>query len=72
MSPRTGRPKSDNPKSEQVGIRINAEDERKLAFCMDRLGIKAPEVFRRGLDRLYYALLADEQAEAQATKKDRC
>ena len=71
MSPRTGRPKSANPKAEQTHVRIDAEDERKLAYCMDRLGVTAAEVFRRGLDRLYYALLAEEQAEAQ-TKEDRC
>ena len=33
MSPRTGRPKSDNPKSEQIKIRATKKEKELLEEC---------------------------------------
>lgn len=49
---RTGRPKSDNPKSVKYSIRLEAETEARLqAFCEEN-GITKGEAFRRGIELL--------------------
>lgn len=49
MSPRTGRPKIDNPKSERLEIRLTKDDSVRLEKCAQRLGISRTEVLLRGL-----------------------
>lgn len=52
MSPRTGRPKIDNPKSERITIRLDAETfEKLIAYCKQEQIDKA-EAVRRGIDKL--------------------
>ena len=52
MSPRTGRPKSDNPKSHDVKVRLDAEMSRKLTeYCLKH-SITTAEAIRRGIDLL--------------------
>ncbi len=52
MSPRTGRPKAENPKSFDVKVRLDAETERKLlAYCVKHEITKA-EAIRRGIHLL--------------------
>lgn len=48
-----GRPKSDNPKSTQLAVRINAEDLRKLDEIADYYKISRVEVLRKGISTLY-------------------
>ena len=57
MSPRTGRPKSDNPKTVEVKARIDEDTfNRLLAYC-ERLGITRTDALRKGIDKV----LQDEE-----------
>ncbi|MDE5946522.1 MAG: hypothetical protein K2G63_04350 [Oscillospiraceae bacterium] len=52
MSPRTGRPKSTNPKSERITVRIDGETSNTLkAYCKQEQVEKA-EAVRRGINKL--------------------
>lgn len=53
MSPRTGRPKVENPKTKRYCIRMNEEDAKKLEELAQHFGTNIPEVFRMGVERLY-------------------
>lgn len=49
MSPRTGRPKADNPKRNDVKVRLDDETSEKLdAYCKDK-GITCAEAIRQGI-----------------------
>ena len=56
MSPRTGRPKSDNPKSIIKRARMTSEDVRKLKYCSKSLGVSESEIMRLGIDKVYDGL----------------
>lgn len=52
MSPRTGRPKAENPKSTDIKVRIDDETSRKLdEYCMAH-SITRAEAIRRGIHLL--------------------
>jgi len=53
MSPRTGRPKIDNPKSEQIKIRATKEDKALLEECCIRLNQTQYEVIMNGIEKVY-------------------
>ena len=53
MSPRTGRPKSDNPKSTQLAVRLDNETLNKLDELTAIHGVSRVEVLRMGIERLY-------------------
>ena len=46
MSPRTGRPKSDNSKDTMFRVRIDEETVNKLEFASKELNIQRPEIER--------------------------
>ena len=50
MSPRTGRPKIENPKSEQIKIRATKEDKQLLDDCCIKTGMTQYEV---GIKKVY-------------------
>ncbi len=52
MSPRTGRPKADNPKAIQYSVRLDAETEEKLTLYCEEHGITKGEAIRRGIHLL--------------------
>ena len=52
MSPRTGRPKIENPKSERITIRLDTETFEKLIAYCKRENIDKAEAVRRGIDKL--------------------
>lgn len=57
MSPRTGRPKSENPKDIDVKVRFDKETHEKLLrYCQDH-GITRTEAIRQGI----HLLLAKEK-----------
>lgn len=59
MSPRTGRPKAENPKDVDVKVRFDKEmHERLIAYC-EANGITRTEAIRRGV----HLLLASEKQE---------
>ena len=52
MSPRTGRPKVDNPKDVRYSIRLDKETEARLQkYCAEH-GIKKGEAIRQGIHLL--------------------
>ena len=53
MSPRTGRPKIENPKSEQIKIRATKEDKALLEECCERLGKTQYDVVMTGIKMVY-------------------
>lgn len=56
MSPRTGRPKADNPKVKQLGVRLDEETLDKLDALTDYYQETRAEVLRRGVEKLYSEL----------------
>ena len=57
MSPRTGRPKSENPLTERVNIRLTVEEAKELDEYCERHDTSRAEVAREGIKKV----LADEQ-----------
>jgi hypothetical protein len=53
LSPRTGRPKSDNPKGKQLGVRFDKEQIEKLDTVAEHYKETRVESIRRGIERLY-------------------
>lgn len=53
MSPRTGRPKSENPKSEQIKIRATKQDKKILEECCVMTGKTQYEVVMEGIKKVY-------------------
>lgn len=55
MSP-MGRPKSDNPKSTQLAVRLDKETLEKLDACANVYKESRVQVIRRGIDKLFSEL----------------
>jgi len=53
LSPRTGRPKSDNPKRKQLGVRFNKEQLEKLDTIAEYYKETRVDSIRRGIEKLY-------------------
>lgn len=53
MSPRTGRPKSENPKSDRYLVRTTPEVTQMLEELSKHYGTSKSEIFRMGVERLY-------------------
>lgn len=53
MSPRTGRPKSENPKGEFVGVRLDKETIEKLDAVAEERQTSRSEVIREGIQKVY-------------------
>lgn len=52
MSPRTGRPPIENPKSERITVRLDKEHSKILSnFCKEN-GVERAEAVREGIKRL--------------------
>lgn len=52
MSPRTGRPKAENPKSNDIKVRIDDATEKRLREYCKAHGITRAEAIRRGIQML--------------------
>lgn len=50
MSPRTGRPKAEKPKTVEVKARIDEETNRRLLAYCKKNGITKTEVLRQGIE----------------------
>ena len=57
MSPRTGRPNSDNSKDTMLRVRIDEETVKKLEFAARELSITKSEVVRNGIESEYQKAL---------------
>ena len=51
MSPRTGRPKIENPKSEQIKIRATKEDKALLEKCCEESNKTQYDIVMTGIKR---------------------
>lgn len=56
MSPRTGRPPSDNPRHERVETKMTKEELEKLNLCCRATGKSRSEIIRAGIDLIYDSL----------------
>ncbi len=56
MSPRTGRPKSANPKVKQLGVRLDEETLAKLDILVDHYQETRVAVLRLGIEKLFSEL----------------
>ncbi len=52
MSPRTGRPKSENPKDIQLKIRADEQIMRDLDYCCEKLNKTRSDVIRLGIQKV--------------------
>lgn len=52
MSPRTGRPKSNNPKDIQLKIRADKQTVDDLDFCCKKSNLNRSEVIRLGIKKV--------------------
>lgn len=50
MSPKTGRPKSDNPKCVDIKVRIDNEMNKKLIEYAFKHNVSRTEVIRKGIE----------------------
>ncbi len=52
MSPRTGRPKIDNPKTERITVRLDIESSKTLNEYCKKKNVEKAEAVRIGIARL--------------------
>lgn len=53
MSPRNGRPPSDNPKSNRKSYRLSDDDMKKLRVCVENTDMTETDVIRKGINLVY-------------------
>lgn len=51
-----GRPKSENPKSTQLAVRLDKETLEKLDICAERYKETRVQTIRRGIEKLFSEL----------------
>ena len=61
MSPRTGRPKSDNSKDAMLRVRLNKDMVEKLEKASENLNITKSDVVRNGIEKEYQRAIKTEQ-----------
>ena len=52
MSPRTGRPKTENPKNERLHVRVTKEEKEKIMKFSSESGFSILETIRAGIEKL--------------------
>lgn len=52
MSPRIGRPKSDNPKNIDIKVRIDEETNERLKRYAEKKNLTRTEVIRQGINQI--------------------
>ena len=52
MSPRTGRPKTDNPKDIQLKIRADRQTIDDLEYCCEKKAMTKSDVIRLGIQKV--------------------
>ncbi len=50
MSPKTGRPKSDNPKSQRLFIRVTPEEKAEIYNFAKKSGYTLLELLKKGIE----------------------
>lgn len=49
MSPRTGRPPKENPRSVNLNIRITKEESKRIQKCADKLNMTRTDTIMKGI-----------------------
>lgn len=52
MSPRTGRPKIDNPMNERITVRLDKDSSKILSKYCEQERVEKAEAIRRGISKL--------------------
>lgn len=52
MSPRTGRPKADNPKDIQLKIRADRQLMEDLDYCCEKMNKNRSDIIRLGIQKI--------------------
>lgn len=52
MSPRTGRPPKDNPRNDDLNIRLTRQEKEEIQSVADALGISRTDAILRGIELL--------------------
>lgn len=52
MSPKVGRPKSDNPKNKSLNLRLTEEEAKEIQECADFFKVSRTEAILRGIREL--------------------
>lgn len=60
MSPRTGRPKKENPKKVLLQIRIDEATAEDINFCAEKLNTTKSDVVRKGVKKVRSELEAKQ------------
>lgn len=53
MSPRMGRPPSNDPKSHETRIRMSDREVEMLKTCCEKTGMTKADVIRKGIEMVY-------------------
>lgn len=61
MSPKIGRPLSDNPRKMRVETKMTVQELEKLDLCCKMSGKSRSEVIREGIDLIYANLNIPEE-----------
>ena len=69
MSPRKGRPPSDNPKSERLYIRATPDEKREIQAFSQQYGLSVMDLIRQGMVKVEAAKKARGKAEKKAEQK---
>jgi hypothetical protein len=51
-----GRPKSENPRSIRIGLRMTQEENRMLEECIKHLHVSKTEIISLGIKRVYESI----------------
>lgn len=62
MSPRTGRPPIENPKSDRITVRLTENQQKILSECVEKLGTSKADIMCRGLHLME---IAKDSSEAR-------
>jgi hypothetical protein len=52
MSPRTGRPKSDNPMNDRIYVRVTREEKKEIMDFSSKNGYTILELIRIGIEKI--------------------
>ena len=52
MSPRSGRPKIENPKKKSLTLRLSEKEAQEIKECAEKLGISRTEAILKGIRNL--------------------
>lgn len=61
VSPRNGRPPSDNPKANRKSYRLSDDDIKKLNICISETGLTATDIIRKGIDLVYQEVIKKKE-----------